>query len=253
MEPGEHELMARVEERHWWYLGLRELLAAVLARDVRVPRPRVLDAGCGTGAHLRLLREVLQPSYLGGFDREAEALRLARPKAPDADLYLSDVCAPELHADALDLVLSIDVIYVPGAERARPGLARLVEGLAPGGLLVLHLPAYGWLYSEHDAAVHGTQRFTAREVRALLEGLGLRVERLSYRLCLLFPLVVLSRLPRLSRPRAPGTRPRSDLHREPSAVANRALLTTLRAENAAILRGVGLPFGSSVFAVARKP
>lgn len=253
MEPGEHALMSRAEERHWWYLGLRDLLARVLARAVRVPRPRVLDAGCGTGANLRLLRDVLRPAYLGGFDAEPEALRLARAKAPEADLYRSDVCAPELHVDALDLVLSIDVIYVPGAARARPGLLRLAERLAPGGLMVLHLPAYRWLYSEHDAAVHGSERFTAREVRALLEGLGLRVELLTYRLCLLFPLVVISRLPRLGRPRAAPAPARSDLHREPHARVSRALLAVLRAENDAILRGARLPFGSSVFAVARKP
>jgi SAM-dependent methyltransferase len=253
MEPGEHELMSRAEERHWWYLGLRELLARILAREVHVARPRVLDAGCGTGAHLRLLREVLQPTYLGGFDREPEALRLARPKAPGADLYLSDVCDPELHVDALDLVLSIDVIYVPGAERAYPGLLRMAERLDRGGLMVLHLPAYRWLYSEHDVAVHGTQRFTAREVGALLTGLGLQVELLTYRLCLLFPLVVLSRLPRLVRPREAPAAARSDLHREPHPRVNGALLAALRAENAAILRGARLPFGSSVFAVARKP
>jgi hypothetical protein len=145
------------------------------------------------------------------------------------------------------------VVYVPGAARARPGLARLVERLEPGGLLVLHLPAYDWLYSEHDAAVHGSERYTAGRVRRLLEGLGLRVEQLSYRLCLLFPLVVLSRLPRLARPRPAGAPARSDLQREPGAAANRALLAVLRAENAALLRRVRLPFGSSVFAVARKP
>jgi SAM-dependent methyltransferase len=253
MEPGEHEAMSRAEERHWWYLGLRELLAGVLAREVRVPKPRVLDAGCGTGANLRLLRDALAPAYLGGFDTEPEALRLAHAKVPEADLYRSDACAPELHVDALDLVLSIDVIYVPGSERARPGLLRLAERLARGGLLVLHLPAYRWLYSEHDAAVHGTQRFTAREVRALLAGLGLRVELLTYRLCLLFPLVVLARLPRLARPGAVASAPRSELHDEPDPRVNRALLAALRAENAAILRGARLPFGSSVLAVARKP
>jgi len=253
MEPGEHEVMGRAEERHWWYLGLRDLLARVLAREVRVPRPRVLDAGCGTGANLRLLRDVLHPAYLGGFDAEPEALELARAKVPEADLYLGDVCDPEVRVDALDLVLSTDVIYVPGAERARPGLLRLAERLERGGLLVLHVPAYRWLYSDHDVAVHGTQRFTAREVRALLSGLGLRVELLTYRLCFLFPLVVASRLPRLTRPGAAAAPARSELHEEPDARVNRALLAVLRLENAAILAGARLPFGSSVFAVARKP
>ena len=253
MEPGEHEGMSRAEERHWWYLGLRELLARLLAREVRAPQPRVLDAGCGTGAHLRLLRDVLHPRYLGGFDADPDAVRFARGKVPEADVYVGDVCDPEVHVDALDLVLSTDVLYVPGASRARPGLRRLAERLERGGLFALHLPAYRWLYSEHDAAVHGTQRFTAREIRALLADLGLRVELVTYRLCLLFPLVVASRLPRLTRPGAAAGPVRSELHDEPHPGVNAALLGVLRAENAAILAGARLPFGSSVLALARKP
>ncbi|HKQ62713.1 MAG TPA: class I SAM-dependent methyltransferase [Candidatus Polarisedimenticolaceae bacterium] len=250
MQAGEHELMARVEDRHWWYLGLRDLLGRLLPRALRVERPRVLDAGCGTGANLRFVRELLQPAYLGGFDSSATALELARAKVPGADLYVSDVCAPEIHAEALDLVLSLDVIYIPGAERARAGLERLAERLRPGGLFVFNLPAYRWLYSEHDVAIHTRQRFTAGDVCGLVGELGLGLELITYRLCLLFPLVVLARLPRLGRGRA-GTA-RSDLQREPGARLNGALLAVLRAENAGVERGVRWPWGSSVFAIGRK-
>ena len=115
--------MARVEERHWWYRGLRDAVARTLARpELPLPEnPRILDAGCGTGANLKMLAERLQPAYLGGFDSSEEALRLAASKAGNADLYRSDICDPELRSDALDLILSLDVIYIPGVERALPG------------------------------------------------------------------------------------------------------------------------------------
>lgn len=255
MNPGEHAVMARVEERHWWYRGLRDCLARVLARpDFGLgEHPRVLDAGCGTGENLRFLRDLLGPGYLGGFDASEEALALARGKAPDADLYPSDLCDPVLHVETLDLIVSLDVIYIPGAERAKPGLRRLVERLRPGGLFVLHLPAYRWLFSRHDVAVHSSERYTAPEVRRLLQELGLGVEMLSYRLCSLFPLVVATRLPSLGRARPGDPSARSDLHRAPSEAANRALFAVLAYENRLVAAGVRLPFGSSVFAVGRKP
>jgi SAM-dependent methyltransferase len=255
LNPGELEVMARVEAGHWWYRGLRDLLVRTLCvPDRGLPaHPRVLDAGCGTGRNLALVRERLEPSYLGGFDISDAALRLARETLPEADLYPGDLCEAPLHQRDLDLVMSLDVLYIPGAERSRPGLERLVGALRPGGLLVLNLPAYDWLYSDHDVAVHTTERYTAGRVRSLLHGLGLQVPLLTYRLCLLFPLLVASRLASLFRARPGDPAVRSDLHHAPGRVANQLLWSVTRAENALIARGARLPFGSSIYAIARKP
>lgn len=255
MHPGEHEIMARVEADHWWYRGLRDTVARTLERlDPPLPAsPRVLDAGCGTGANLALVRDRFAPGWLGGFDTAPEALRLARRLVPEAELYAADLCDPEPRGAPLDLILCLDVIYIPGIERARPGLARLVTALVPGGRLVVNLPAYDWLYSEHDVAIHTTERYTARRVRRLLDELGLEIERLSYRLSALLPFLALSRLARRRRARPGDPAARSDLHRPPPPWLNTALLEVVRAENRLIARGVGLPWGSSVFAVGRRP
>jgi SAM-dependent methyltransferase len=254
MHPGEHEIMARVEARHWWYRGLRDAVGKSLTRkDLALPAgPRILDAGCGTGENLKFLGELLRPAYLGGFDASPEAVALARGKAPGADVYTGDIRDPEIRVDRLDLIVSLDVIYIPGVERSLGGLRRLTATLSTGGLFVLNLPAYDWLYSEHDVAIHTSERYTASKVRALLETLGLRVERLSYRLCLLFPAVVLARLPSLLRARPGDAAARSDLHSVPGELTSRIMLSVLRAENAWVARGVRLPWGSSVFAIGRK-
>jgi len=255
VNPGEHALMARVEQDHWWYRGLRDVVARCLGQPELSPgsSPRVLDAGCGTGANLAFLTELLAPSYLGGFDSSDEAVALARAKAARADLYRSDVCEPEIHGGELDLVISLDVIYIPGAERAMPGLRALVRALRSGGLFVLHLPAYAWLYGEHDLAVHTRERYTVPRVGRLLEALGLMPERLTYRLCLPFPAVVLARLPGILRARRGAGVARSDLRSQPGTAVSATLYRVLTWENAVIARGGRWPFGSSVFAIGRKP
>jgi SAM-dependent methyltransferase len=258
MNPEEYAVMDRVAERHWWYRGLRDALERCLtsSRLALPARPRILDAGCGTGENLRLFQDRLSPAYLAGFDASELAVPIARRKAPLARIYQSDVCDPEIEAGDLDLVTSLDVIYIPGAVRAMPGLRRLVEQIRPGGLLLLNLPAFDWLYSEHDVAIHTSQRFTAGEVRALFDELGLTVELMTYRLCFLFPALVGSRLahkPRAREGAGDTSAARSDLQRPPGAFTNEALFNVVRAENVLIAQGVSFPFGGSVFGVARKP
>lgn len=254
MNPGEYERMACAEERHWWYIGLRDAIERVLvSRRFRLPEsPRILDAGCGTGANLRMFAERFSPEYLGGFDPSPLALEWARRKAPRADIYPSDVCVPEIRVAELDLVLSCDVIYIPGAEAALPGLRALVARLRPGGLFLVNLPAYNWLYSEHDVAIHTRERYTAGRVRRLLHDAGLVPELVSYRLWSLFPAVVARRLPSILRRKPVPGDAVSDLSIPPRPF-NAALAAILRAENRLLARGARFPWGSSVFAIGRKP
>jgi 2-polyprenyl-3-methyl-5-hydroxy-6-metoxy-1,4-benzoquinol methylase len=41
--------LAEIEETHFWFRGRRVLLFRLLARELRQPHRRILDAGCGTG------------------------------------------------------------------------------------------------------------------------------------------------------------------------------------------------------------
>lgn len=254
MRDREYELMAAVEPVHWWYCGLRDLIGRTLRKYAlhEQSERRALDAGCGTGENLRLIQEVLHPTYLGGFDISPFALEAARRKVPDADVYHSDLCAPDFHADCYDVILSCDAFSMLETEEVRHGLAQLASRLRPGGLLVMNLPAYRWLASEHDVAVGTRKRFTRAEVRQFFDASGLEPALVTYRVCALFPAVVLARLPSMLGRRPPVEAARSDLAR-PLSRGNRRLLAVLRWENAVIMRGVPLPFGSSVYAVGRRP
>jgi hypothetical protein len=162
------------------------------------------------------------------------------------------VCAPAAACAPLDLVISMDVLTITGIEPARPGLERLVDQVRPGGLLMLNLASFEWLRSEHDVAGHVSRRYTAREIRRLLLDLGLSVELITYRVCLLFPAVVASRLARRGAARRPAIEARSDFHQLPGRLGNATLLASLLLENRALAAGFRWPWGSSVFAVGRK-
>lgn len=256
MLPPEYERMAAVENDHWWYRGTRDLMTRLLQqrRQKIAYDARAVDAGCGTGANLQLLSSVLKPQTLSGFDIADQAVEYARQKAPSAVVTTGDLCHPPTTLGRIDVLLCVDVLYMTGLEDARPGLQTLVGQLSSGGWLILHVPAYDWLYSRHDVAVGTRRRFSRTEVRRLLTELGLSIELLTYRVSLLFPLIVMARLPSLlagtKRPSAKAVV--SDLAMPPRWL-NSWLLIIVKLENWLIAQGVRFPCGSSIIALGRKP
>lgn len=259
MNAAEYERLARAERDHWWFRGLRSLLAQLISRTISAASPparspvSILDAGCGTGGNLRLIAERFRPERLSGFDISDEAVLRARDAAPAAEVYRSDLTRPALPHAPYQLVLCCDVLYTTGLAPAREGLAALRDSLAPGGALLLHVPAYQWLHSAHDDAVHTRERFTLGQIRDLLASLGLQIETLTYRISLLFPLVLIRRLPDLlGLRRARPDEAVSDLALPPLPL-NRLLLSIVTFENWLIAGGIRFPFGCSIVAVGRKP
>jgi len=245
----EYATMFGAEERHWWYLGLHDQLEKAFARcrGLVAGPGRVLDAGCGTGKVLQIL-DAAQPV---GLDLSATALSLARRRGPFALTQASAVSLP-FAPESFDLAVSLDVLAnVPPAE-VPAALADLYRVLAPGGALILNLVAFQSLFSEHDRAVGVVRRYRAGEVRRMLVAAGFSIEILSYSNTILFPVAALVRLWRKRRRPGAGA-PVSDLSPLPGPL-NALLAGIRRLENDIIVRhGFSLPFGLSVFALARKP
>jgi SAM-dependent methyltransferase len=248
MLEAEYATMFGAEERHWWYLGLHDQVRQAFARcRGLVSGPgRVLDAGCGTGKILELLGDV-RPV---GLDLSATALSLARRRGPFPLVRASAVTLP-FAAASFDVAVSLDVLANVPPDAVGPAFDELFRVLAPGGALILNLVAFQGLYSQHDRAVGVVRRYRAGEVRRLLVRAGFTLDILSYSNTILFPAAALVRLAR--KRRRAGQVPVSDLAPLPGPV-NAALAAVRRLENAIIVgQGYALPFGLSVFALARKP
>src|SRR3712207_8324692 len=52
VETAEFNAMLAADERHWWYRGRRRVVRAVIDSVGLPPRPRLLDAGSGSGRTL---------------------------------------------------------------------------------------------------------------------------------------------------------------------------------------------------------
>ncbi len=246
MERVEYEVMAAVEDRHWWYGGMRAITAALLDEQFgRQGGLRILDAGCGTGGNVRFLRRYGQ-AY--GLDLAAEAVRLGVERLPSALVRGSVLELP--FADAsFDLVTSFDVLYHRAVPDERQALREVARVLRLDGHLLIRLPAYEFLRSKHDRSVHTRHRYTANEAAALLHDGGFDILRLSYVNSLLFPLPLAQRL--LERALPSLEQSDSDLAL-PRPFVNEVLRWPLASEAAWIARGGAFPFGLSIVCLAHR-
>jgi SAM-dependent methyltransferase len=237
----EYEKLYEVEDRMWWFHGTHaNLLAAFRAAAPETTGP-VLDAGCGTGGLLKRLRRSFPARAVLGLELDPGASAMAREKSGSSVCTGSVTMLPFRDA-AFDGVISADVLCHRGVDEER-ALREFHRCLAPGGIVVLNLPAYPWLLSEHDRAVDNVRRYTRRGIVALLRGAGFRVLRTTYWNTLLFPLMVFRRkvLGGAGSDVALGPAPLEAMFR-----------SVMRLEGAWLGRGLSFPFGGSLVAVAVK-
>jgi len=248
MRKREYETLYEMEDIHWWYLGHRRLYASLLDRYCpRAARGRVLDAGCGTGGFTQWLRDRYRPERMVGIDVSETALSRCGERGLTELLCCPVEYIPFPDA-SFDLVLSLNVLYHREVADDLEALREMRRVLAPGGYLLLNLPALPFLRGRHDEAVDGARRYRAPEVRDLLSLAGYEPVKITYFIFTLLPAIAAYRV--WSRRDAVDDGA-SDLWLPPAAV-NRSLELLLALESYVAVR-LGLPLGSSITTLARKP
>ncbi len=236
---------AAAEDRHFWFLGLRRFARLMLDRALPGRRPlRVLDCGTGTGRNLDWLRSY---GSAVGVERSPTGLSVARARG--RSIIAGDVTALPVPSGAFDLATSFDVIYSLTDDEERRALEEMYRVLVPGGIVLVNAAALEILRGSHSALANERRRYTTRQLSAKLDRAGFDVMRMSYTNFTTLPLTLGVRLAQrvLGHAGEAGEREMS----VPVSPVNAILAGALAAE-AAVLRLMPLPAGSSVMCVARK-
>ena len=237
-----------LERKHWWFRARAEIIMAHL-RGLTTKmnhRPRILNVGAATGHSSELLSElgeVTSVEYDGDCCVFTNALT-------GLELLRASITELPFSSDSFDLVCSFDVIE--HVEDDQAAVAELYRVCRPGGLVSVTVPAFMFLWSQHDDINHHHRRYTAAMVRKVSEHAGLEPVFGSYfNFWLFFPIAAFrmigSMLPKKSREDAG-----SDFFAVQSPLLDKVFYAIFRTELTPLRWGLRLPVGVSYLSTGRK-
>jgi SAM-dependent methyltransferase len=234
VQPGSSSLS---QPDYWWFRARTDLLHVVFGPYLGSPR-RTLDVGSADAPSVDWMR--------------GDHPRVTLDLFPDGLVPGEGVCgsaeALPFADEAFDVVAAFDV--VEHCEDDALAVSELARVLAPGGRMLLSVPAYQWAWSDHDVRAGHHRRYTRPGLERVVEGAGLTVARSTYAFGAVFPLFVAERARRRLQGRG-GQRQQSRLP-QVSPRADKVLMGLSRLDHR-LLRKRDLPFGSSIFVAAVKP
>lgn len=198
--------MANAEDTFWWFVGRRKIISAALSKLKFKNKPAILEIGSGTGGNLAMLSAL---GHVSAIEINAWAVEFARndysPKpehlsypfagrnqvASSVDFIVADFMTYDFKSRKFDLVCAFDVLeHLADDDQA---LHRMLDLVADEGYLMITVPAYQWLWSQHDQKLHHFRRYHKSALLSKLSKLTVKLHFFSYFNFLLFPLALMSR------------------------------------------------------------
>lgn len=237
----EFKKMFELENTHFWFVGKRLCIEAVLKKYGIGPKNRILDVGCGTGGTTVFLQKY---GAVTGLENDPYAYTCAKSR----NLRVKMGSAENLPFDdaSFDMVTFFDVLYHQNIHDVGKAIQEARRVLTHKGKIVITDSALPLLWSKHDEVMKGKRRFTIYELERVLLAHGFIVAKSSYYFFFLFPLLFIKRkIIDLF-----GAEYRADVQELPTWV-NRCGLFIMQMESF-LLRYVSFPFGSSLIIYAMK-
>jgi 2-polyprenyl-3-methyl-5-hydroxy-6-metoxy-1,4-benzoquinol methylase len=226
-------------EKHWWWRAREEILCDELRQHLLgKPRMNILDVGCGDGLFFERLREF---GDVEGVESDAS---LVNANGPDREwIRVGNFDSNFQPNKRYGLILMLDVLeHLDAPQHA---LSQAISLLTPEGVLVITVPAFRLLWTNHDRLNEHRTRFTKASFRRLAESAGMEISAMRYFFAWMFPAKLAARAAEIA------FRPQPGVPRIPPASVNTFLRRASYLEDR-LTRKLHVPFGSSLLVFGRR-
>lgn len=243
MDTSTYAVEAKVESTHWWFVGRRKLISKIITA-LNIPHDMpILDVGTGTGTNLRLLKD-LRYTNVTGVDINETAIRFCLEKSL-GKVKQGDICNLPFENNQFQLILATDIIE--HVDNDLMALSEINRILLPGGIAIITVPAFQKLWGLQDKVSHHKRRYKVRQLKALVEKVGLYISKSFYFNYILFiPIWLARQIMHIFRIKLASE------NQINTPILNR-ILTHIFTFDVLSARWIRPPFGVSVMVVATKP
>mgnify|MGYP003564748220 CR=1 FL=1 len=248
MDKSVFERIHQLQKNGFWFgAGRNKMTLALLKKhDPEIKSHSILDIGSSEGAFLDYLSH--HHLKFTGIDIDENALEFCRERGYGDHVHYGDIKDIPFQSGSFDDATALDIVeHVDDDLQAMKEISRI---LVSGGLALVIVPAYQWLWSKNDVAYHHQRRYSRKAFRLLTLQCGFKTEQWSYFNFFLFPVFVFATL--FSK-LFPGKVKTSTVLKPIPGPLNFLLRQIIYLESWMISRlGIRLPFGSSMIYILRK-
>jgi SAM-dependent methyltransferase len=225
------EILAELEQRHFWFRARRRILIDALARWFP-GGTRYLEIGCGTGYVARGIAQAF-PTW---------EITTSDALASDGNHQRIDACNIPFHG-AFDIIGAYDVLEHIADDRA--ALQQVREACSIGGGVLLTVPQHPWLWSSADEYAQHERRYKKSDLLDKLREAGFEILGYTSFHTMNLPLFVGRSLWYRARPYSAETS-------IPPIPVNWLLERSMELDRWIIQCGARLPLGVSLLVAARR-
>lgn len=233
------------EETHFWHKAKRQFVSDLIVRYHRKEKSSttILDVGIGSGGNTKALQQF---GEVWGIDASDQAIHIAKTRGLK-NIRRESAEHTSFKNNYFDVITILDLLE---HARDRQVLQETYRISKKGGLVIITVPAYPWLWSTWDEILGHKRRYTKNSLETVLSNQHFQILKLSY--CYSFLLLPAMIVRVIKSFLYKDTQYPSDF-----SVGNKllhAFCGTLAAwERFIIIKlNIPLPFGLSLVAVCRK-
>jgi SAM-dependent methyltransferase len=246
--PEYYARMRDLEAGSWWNEGMRDIAAMLLDRARLPAEGRLLDAGCGSGQTISWFLDSHERWRAAGFDVSPAGPQAAR--AHQLSVCVADALHLPFESSSVELVISLDVLqHLPLDGGDSTALREFARVLVPDGCLLVRTNAQSIPRAPDDADA-SFRKYEPVLLARKLRDAGFEIDVLGR--CNAVP--GLAEIPRELRASQSESRGYHGILAEPrpeSRLVHRTLRAWLKLEGRAMIAGLPLPLGRTIFALCR--